>query len=90
MDPEKLDRLERRCPRLGGPVTFRYCLRAEEEGKPCHKTIDCWWEIFDVVSFLRSHLPEKTFEALTRMPPVNKVSNLVSLIEKTRKRLSGK
>lgn len=90
MDPGKPDRLQRRCPRLGGPVSFRYCLTADEEGKPCHKTIDCWWEVFDVVSFLRSHLSEKAFESLTRMRPMNKVSSLVSLIEKTRERLSGK
>ena len=90
MDPEDLDRYERRCPRLGGPVPFRYCLTADEEGKACHKTIDCWWEVFDVVSFLKAHLSERAFETLTQNRPMNKVTSLVGLIEKARKRLSGK
>jgi hypothetical protein len=88
MNPEDLDRYERRCPRLGGPVSFRYCLGADEKGKACHKIIDCWWEYFDVMSFLKTHLPEKAFKALTKSRPMNKVTSLVDLIEKARERLS--
>ncbi len=90
MKPEDLDRFERRCPRLGGPVSFRYCLRAENQGKPCHKTIDCWWEHFDVVTFLKEHLSEKAFKALTERRPMNKVSSLVDLIAQARNRMGGK
>lgn len=88
MTPEELDRYERRCPRLGGPIPFRYCLKAEETGEACHKIIDCWWEYFDVVSFLKTHLSDKSFKALTENRPMNKVSSLVDIIDKARERLS--
>ena len=88
MTAEDLDRLERRCPRLGGPVPFRYCLDADGDRRVCHKIIDCWWEYFDVVSFLKRHLSENAFKALAENRPMNKVAGLVDLIEKARKRIS--
>jgi hypothetical protein len=90
MKPGDLDRYERRCPRLGGPVSFRYCLGADEQGNPCHKTIDCWWEYFDVVSFLKDHLSEEAFKALAERRPTNKVTRLVDLIEQARRRVTDK
>ena len=36
---EDVDRLERRCPRLGGPITFGYCRAAEDNGNPCFKVL---------------------------------------------------
>ena len=90
MNPEDLDRFERRCPRLGGPISFKYCLKAEENGTACHKIIDCWWEYFDVASFLKTHLSENAFNALMESRPMNKVSSLVDIIEKARDRISRK
>ena len=85
------DHLERRCPRLGGPVSFRYCRLNSEENRPCFKILDCWWEAFDVVSHMKSSLPEEQFEELMngRSRPKHKISSLVELIEQAKQRNAG-
>lgn len=90
MNVRKHDLLERRCPRLGGVVTFRYCMGADEKGKPCHAVIDCWWERFDVGSYLKTHLDPEDVETLMHRRPIDKVSSLMDLVQKTRERISGK
>jgi len=57
---DQYDQRQRRCPRLGGPVTFLYCRTCGDETMPCFKVLDCWWELFDVVAFFQkvlSHSP---------------------------------
>jgi hypothetical protein len=54
-----------RCPRLGHELTFGYC-RRETGGKPCRLILDCWWERFDVRSFLQAHLPEEAMAQVER------------------------
>jgi len=78
-NPEDLDT---RCPRLGGTVPFGYCL-APGEPTPCYKVLNCWWEIFDVTAYLRSHLPEDVFEKLLedRDPP-NRLNSIFELVER--------
>lgn len=73
--------LSRRCPRLGGPVTFRYCLDPKAGG-PCWKTIDCWWETFDVERFLRDHLSPEDFERMVSARPTPKAAGLAALAER--------
>jgi len=79
--------LERRCPRLGGPVAFAYCRAGDTGESPCFKILDCWWERFDVVSLLRQEMDPEQFERLSGQPPPQKVSSLIELIEKTRSRM---
>jgi hypothetical protein len=83
---ENRDRLERRCPRLGGPVSFKYCRECGESGIPCWKIIDCWWEGFDVVAFLREHMPVEQFERLLNTQPKPKIRSLIELVEEAKKR----
>lgn len=78
--------LERRCPRLGGPVPFSYCKKSDEHQQPCFKIVDCWWETFDVVRYLKDNLPEDQFDRLMEARPKPKVASLVELIEKAQKR----
>ncbi len=78
--------LERRCPRLGGPVGFTYCRSCEPGRQPCFKIFDCWWETFDVVRYLKDHLPEEQFERLLAAQPRPKIASLVELIEAARQR----
>jgi hypothetical protein len=86
MGPEHL---ERRCPRLGGDVSFAYCRTCEEEQNPCFKVIDCWWERFDVVAHMQACLSPEAFAVLaTRRPPPSKVASLVDLIRQARERTS--
>ena len=77
--------LVRRCPRLGGPVGFNYCLRCELE-QPCLKVVDCWWETFDIVQYLNDNLPEDHFNRLMDARPRPKISSLVELIEQAKNR----
>lgn len=81
------DQLERRCPKLGGDVTFHYCRTGAEIDRPCGKICDCWWERFDVVSYLKENLPEEEFNRLAGSRPKPKITSIVELIEQTRKNL---
>jgi D-3-phosphoglycerate dehydrogenase len=81
--------LVRRCPRLGGPVAFSYCLRCEQE-QPCFKVVDCWWETFDIVQYLRDHLSAEQFDRLMDARPRPKISSLVEMIAQSRQRIYDK
>lgn len=86
MDPQHL---ERRCPRLGGEVSFAYCCRCEADRRPCFKVLDCWWERFDVVAHMKARLSPEAFEALmARRSPPDKVASLVDLIRQAQQRAS--
>ena len=86
MDPEAL---ERRCPRLGGDVSFGYCKICGKDKTPCFKVIDCWWERFDVVSHMKACLSPDAFETLRKQrKPPDKVTNLLDLIQQAKERAS--
>jgi hypothetical protein len=81
-----------RCRRLGEEVTFGYC-RQETGGKPCRLILDCWWEQFDVRSFLQAHLSEEDMAQVERAsasPPPSKMLSLVEIIQQTKDRLKDK
>jgi len=80
--------LARRCPRLGGPVGFSYCMRCELE-QPCVKVVDCWWETFDIVRYLEDHLPEDQFTRVMKARPKPKIASLVETIVQAQKRIEG-
>ena len=78
-----------RCRRLGHEVSFGYC-RQETRGKPCRLILNCWWEQFDVRSFLQANLPAADMAQVERAgdsPPPAKVLSLVDLIQQTKDRL---
>ena len=85
MDESK-DQLERRCPRLGGSITFQYCRLCGDAGLPCWKIFDCWWEVFDITDFLKENLPGDAFDRLVDAKPKPKISSLVELIEQAKQR----
>jgi len=79
-----------RCPRLGHELTFGYC-RQESGRKPCRLILDCWWERFDVRSFLQAHLPEQVMAGVERAsaaPPPPKVQSLLELIQQAKERIA--
>ncbi|MBW1892905.1 MAG: hypothetical protein JRI91_04320 [Deltaproteobacteria bacterium] len=81
------DNLEQRCPRLGNRVTFQYCLDYGSDGRlPCWKVIDCWWEIFDILTYLKDNFSEEDVKALETARPKSKITSLVELIEQAKKR----
>ncbi len=81
---------QRRCPRLGHEVSFDYCLTCGENVGLCWKIADCWWEIFDVVGYLRKHYPEDTVAALLTARPKPKLASIVELIEQAKQRNTKK
>jgi len=71
-------------------LTFGYC-RQETRGKPCRLILDCWWERFDVRSFLQAHLPEEGMAQVERAgaaPPPSKVLSLVEMIRQAKDRIA--
>ena len=81
------DFFERRCPRLGGEVRFAYCRSCGANGAACFKILDCWWERFDVASYLKSHLSSEEFAALEVVRPPSKMTTLIDLIQSAQKNI---
>lgn len=77
---KKTDQLQRRCPRLGGQVEFSYCRTCEDQDGPCFKIFDCWWEFFDVVTYMRKQLPKEQFDKLAHKKTKAKVVSIVEMI----------
>lgn len=86
MKHDEIERLSRRCPRLGGLIEFNYCLNSQESTLPCFKIFDCWWEYFDITTYLTQVLPEKTLQQLMHIKPKPKVQSIVELIDQAQKR----
>jgi hypothetical protein len=84
MDKKQAE-LVRRCPRLGNPVPFNYCEVCGDDQHPCFKILDCWWEHFDVVQYLKDHLPADQFNQVMTARPKPKVTSLIELIEQAKK-----
>ncbi|MFZ2039558.1 MAG: hypothetical protein WAV08_02610 [Desulfobacterales bacterium] len=84
------DDCERRCPRLGGPVTFAYCRdhAGDWPGAPCGKLLDCWWERFDVAAYLQANLPAETVAKLLQREPRPKIHSLLEMIARARQDLN--
>lgn len=85
---ETRDKHERRCPRLGHEVVFLYCRTCGEGGEPCWKTVDCWWEYFNIVDYLRRNFPEDMVQKLMTAKPKPKTAHLIELIQQAQNRLN--
>jgi hypothetical protein len=73
-------------------VAFGYC-RQETRGTPCRLILNCWWEQFDVRSFLQANLPAEDMAQVERAgdsPPPAKVLSLVEMIQQAEDRLKRK
>ena len=84
----KIETLEKRCPRLGSEVSFKYCMRPGEADSPCFKIMDCWWQDFDIQSYLEKNLSPEAFHKLQQSKPPSKVASLVELIEQAKKTIT--
>ena len=81
----KFNHLELRCPRLGGEVTFAYCVR-EGGDIPCPQVVTCWQAFFPVETWLKEHLSQEAWERFSSHVPRDKVTTLVDRIEAAKKR----
>jgi len=75
-----------RCPRLGHQIPFSYC-RTENRGLPCFKTLDCWFQHFEVEAYLRLEMTEEEWNKAFGGPPKPKMQSLLELIEQAKKGL---
>jgi len=82
------DKLSQRCRRLGSDINFEYCRLHAEPGQPCSSIIQCWWERFDVLSFLRQHLTNDQLKALEQPQAKPKITKLMEIIQEAQRRVS--
>ena len=68
---------------LGHEVGFDYC-RNPGSDKPCRKIFDCWYDKFDVVTFIKQNYGEEMIAKLNA-PPKPKILSLLELIEQAQK-----
>ncbi|MBW1899866.1 MAG: hypothetical protein JRI61_12550 [Deltaproteobacteria bacterium] len=61
-------------------------MEGSESKLPCWKVIDCWWELFDVKTYLEGKLSEEAFQELLGKKPKPKITNILELIEKAKNR----
>ncbi|MCP3876023.1 MAG: hypothetical protein GY699_23100 [Desulfobacteraceae bacterium] len=79
------DEVTVRCPRLGHQINFPYC-RSENSGIPCFKTLDCWYNTFNVHDYLKDKLSKEDFENAFQEKGKPKVFSLMDLIEQAKKK----
>ena len=77
------DDVQIRCPRLGHEIYFKYC-RHENYGLPCFKTLDCWYNNFDVHTHLKETMSEEEFEKVFTNVTKPKIHALFDLIQKSK------
>ena len=82
---EKYEDLEIRCPRLGGQVTFAYCLQ-ERGDLPCQRVITCWQAYFPVETCLKEKLTTEEWNRCFNQPPKDKISTIFEIVEAAKKR----
>ena len=46
------------CRMLGHVLSFRYC-RTMQEGLPCGRILDCWFELMDIRRFVADNYSEE-------------------------------
>jgi len=82
------DNRSQRCRRLGSDINFEYCRLHAEQGKMCSNIILCWWERFDVISFLKDHLTDDQLLALEQPQVKPKLTKLMEIIQEAQRRVS--
>ena len=73
-----------RCPRLGHQIYFSYC-RIENKVLPCFKTLDCWYQHFQVEAFLKYELSEVEWKKVFEKQTQPKMLSLLEMIEQAKK-----
>ncbi len=81
---EQYDSEQGYCRKLGHHLNFQYC-RTERNGKPCIKIFDCWFEKFDIKTFMRENFTSEEIEALNSATPP-KTNTLLNLIQQAKNR----
>ncbi len=74
--------LIKRCPMLGGEISFKYCETCGGNNLPCRKVMDCWQETFDIARYLKDTLTKEEFAAVMSSKNYSKISTIIAASEK--------
>ncbi len=81
------DQQQNYCRKLGHHLTFSYC-RSERNGKPCPMVFDCWFEKFDIGSYMKTHFQPEDVAYIGQGKP-DKVMTLLELIQRAQNTALG-
>jgi hypothetical protein len=84
MSHDAFDRIDVRCPQLGGEVTFAYC-RELQNGLPCPRALICFELRFPVEAYFRRVLEKQTFERLFNSKQPSRLERLFRAVDAARK-----
>lgn len=84
LELDELDKLLRRCPRLGHEVPFKYCRQAEIDS-PCGRILGCWIKQVSVMNYIQKTFDEATLKKLQQPEKSNKIISLVEEVRKHKK-----
>ena len=83
---QQIKNLEIRCPKLGHQINFSYC-EHENNGLPCSKSLDCWYNYFPVEKFLRNKLSPEEWSKVFENSSKSKMNSLIELIKSTKEKI---
>ncbi|MBU0514292.1 MAG: hypothetical protein KJ621_05915 [Proteobacteria bacterium] len=78
------DRIELRCPKLGGAVGFGYC-RQVRDGLPCARTLLCFQRLFPVAAYFRRVLEPETFDRVFCTPDPTRLDAFLLAVRQARR-----
>jgi len=59
-------------------------------GRPCFKTLDCWYIHFQVKDYLKKELSVEEWQESFQNPPKPKILSLVEILEQVQKKAEEK
>jgi len=70
------------CPRLGGEVPLKYCLKPAQD-TPCFRIMDCWWQTIDIQALLETHLqPDELQSFLKTAQPKTRLDQILDILDR--------
>ncbi len=82
---EQYDKEEGYCKILGHFLTFDYC-KTSNNGLPCSKVLDCWFQQFPIQEFIDSSYSKEEQKKIFE-PPKSKILSLSEILEQAQERL---
>ncbi len=75
------------CRMLGHVLAFRYC-RTMQEGLPCGRILDCWFELMDIRSFVAGNYSREEQEKIFAPAP-SRLDTLYGVVSRLREDKEG-
>ena len=77
---EQYDAKNGYCRMLGHTLSFSYC-RAMNSGLPCYNILNCWFERFDIETFVTENYSVEELQDVFK-PPKMKIATMVEVVKK--------